>query len=104
MESDEIVVNLLYRAPTLNSLTERAPGIRPSELNQYDASPETQSKALRILGRLGFRIIVSNSRGISISGTGALVKKTFGHGDLKIPDELATYIEAASVQSPGEFY
>ncbi len=104
MRGEVILVDLVFRTVSGKSLCEKTPGIKSNELEQYEASEETQKLAVKELKRLGFRIVVSNSRGATVSGSRNLVQKTFGRVELKIPESLVKYIEAATIQPPGEFY
>jgi hypothetical protein len=104
MTGEIILVDLVFRTVSGKSLSAKSPGIKANELEQYEASKETQELAIKELKRLGFRIVVANSRGLSVSGSRNLVQKTFGSGKLKIPESLAQYIETATRQPKGEFY
>jgi hypothetical protein len=106
MENEPVVVvDLVFRSASGRSLSEKEPGLTAKDLADYQATEETQERAVRALRELGFDIVGPPSPyGVTISGPAELVRESFGEAQLHVPDALSPFIESARVPPRGEYY
>jgi hypothetical protein len=105
MANDTVIVDIVFRSASGDSLLDKKPGTAPSDPARYAATEETREQALKALRQLGFAIVgPATDFGVSIQGAAHLVQEVFGEGELLVPDALAPWIEAARIPPPGEFY
>ncbi len=107
MAGKEILVDVVFRSASGQTLTNVEPSVLRKDLNAYAASEETREKAVAILRDLGFTIVgPATAFGVTVSGSPDLVEATFGgrSGPLDIPEPLRPWVESARIPPPGEFY
>ncbi len=103
-EERTVILDLVFRSP--GRLSSRGSnGITLDELERFSAPMEVREQAVKELRAMGFEIVGGPTPfGVSISGPSWLVKKVFGAGSPRVPDQLSKWIEAVRIPPEVDFY